>query len=154
MIHFRGVTLIYTARGLYFPKDFPKFANEKYQTGLISRGLCYPGPWAGQCGDPLSQAPQGSPGCKPLQPAEGCGTRSVGIGIPGVYLLALIPSGRLSVMHLAPTFKSCGSLLAGRSDLKVSTPINSFSTKGHPRDSLLPLPKWSSGSGRNEVTVH
>lgn len=58
VIDFRGVTLIYTARGLglYFPKDFPKFANEKYQSALISRGLGYHGLWAGECGEPLSPA--------------------------------------------------------------------------------------------------
>jgi len=61
VIHFRGVTLIYTARGLglYFPKDFPKFANEKYQSGLISRGFGYRYLGAGECREPLSPASPG-----------------------------------------------------------------------------------------------
>lgn len=65
VIHFRGVTLIYTAQGLglYFPKDFPKFGHEKYQSGLISRGLGYRGPRAGECGEPISPAsPREAPG--------------------------------------------------------------------------------------------
>lgn len=51
-----GFTLIYAARGLglYFPKNFPKFANEKYQSGRISAGLGYLSEQAGECREPLS----------------------------------------------------------------------------------------------------
>lgn len=66
VIHFRGVTLIYTARGLglYFPKDFPKFGNEKYQSGLISRGLGYRGP--------RGPSPQPPPAKPPVQSLPAC----------------------------------------------------------------------------------
>lgn len=113
VIHFRGVTLTYSARGLglYFPKDSPKFANEKYQWSNQQRVRLPQSAGWGMRGAPLPSLPQGSPGCNLFQPAEGCGMRSVGIRTPGVYLLVLTPSGRLSVMHSAPTFKSCGAPL-------------------------------------------
>lgn len=88
VIHFGGVTLIYTAWGfgLYFPKNFPKFSNEKYQSGGISAGLGYLSEQAGECREPLS----------PVSPREALGEippslqRGAGWGLKALMLLEFI----------------------------------------------------------------
>lgn len=81
VIHFRGVTLIYTAwgLGLYFPKDPPTFPDEKYQSGLISRGLGYRGLRAWMCRALLPPASPGeAPGTNQFRRGAGWGLEAPG----------------------------------------------------------------------------